>query len=84
MLWNQTFGGPENDRANSLVESSDGEFVIAGRTKSFGAGENDDLWLIKTDSTLTPTFPTTIVVASIATFAVIATVILVYIKKYKK
>jgi len=84
LLWNQTFGGSENDRANSLVESSDGEFVIAGRTKSFGAGENDDLWLIKTDSTLTSTLPTTIVVVSIATIAVIATLILVYIKKYKK
>jgi len=91
MVWNQTFGGSENDRANSLVEASDGEFVIAGRTKSFGAGESDDLWLIKTDSTLTPTptpepesFPTTIVVVSIATIAVIATAILVYIKKYKK
>jgi len=48
IVWNQTYGGTENDRANALVETSDGGFALAGRTKSFGAGEYD-FWLVKTD-----------------------------------
>ncbi|WGM89108.1 MAG: hypothetical protein NUK63_09360 [Candidatus Bathyarchaeum tardum] len=49
MLWNRTYGGSEWDVAYSLVETSDGGFMIAGYTKSFGV-ENSDLWLVKTDA----------------------------------
>jgi len=49
MEWNQTYGGAYADYAYSLVETSDGGYVIAGRTLSFGAGSND-FWLVKTDS----------------------------------
>jgi hypothetical protein len=49
MVWNQMYGGSGNDHAFSLVETSDGEFVLAGRTNSFGAGEYD-VWLVKTDA----------------------------------
>jgi hypothetical protein len=48
MEWNQTYGGTDWDVAHSLVETSDGGYVIAGNTESFGAGE-DDFWLVKTD-----------------------------------
>lgn len=48
MQWNNTYGGPEWDEAFSLVETSDSGFALAGRTKSFGAGEYD-FWLVKTD-----------------------------------
>jgi len=48
MKWNQTYGGASDDRAYALVESSDGGYVLAGSTESFGAGKAD-LWLIKTD-----------------------------------
>ena len=49
MEWNKIFGDYDLDRANSLVETSDGGFALAGYTNSFGAGHYD-FWLIKTDS----------------------------------
>ncbi|MCW4016836.1 MAG: hypothetical protein NWF06_10735 [Candidatus Bathyarchaeota archaeon] len=50
MEWNQTYGGENDDCANALIESSDGGYVLAGGTDSFGAGLYD-FWLIKTDAT---------------------------------
>jgi hypothetical protein len=47
-LWNQTFGGADYDYGYSVVETSDGGYVIAGHTDSYGAG-NADVWLVKTD-----------------------------------
>ena len=46
--WNKTYGGDGQDRAYSLVETSDGGYALAGSTWSFGAGK-DDFWLVKTD-----------------------------------
>ena len=46
-LWSRTFGGGAYDRCNSLIQTADGGLVMAGRTSSFGAG-NDDFWLVKT------------------------------------
>ena len=43
---NETFGGPEADRAASVVETSDGGFALSGLTESFGAG-GKDAWLVK-------------------------------------
>lgn len=48
MQWNKTFGGPATDIAYSLVETSDGDLVLAGQTISVGA-ESSDFWIIKTD-----------------------------------
>jgi predicted secreted protein len=49
MEWNKTYGGPELDLAQSVVEASDGGFVLVGETRSFGAGEID-FWMVKTDA----------------------------------
>lgn len=46
--WNQTYGGPELDAADSLIQTNDGGYAIAGVTHSFGAG-GKDFWLVKTD-----------------------------------
>ena len=48
MQWNKTFGGPATDIAYSLIETSNGDLVLAGQTISVGA-ESSDFWLIKTD-----------------------------------
>ena len=47
--WNNTFGGIDFDWAESLIQTSDGGFALAGCTKSYGAG-NYDMWLVKTDT----------------------------------
>ena len=49
ILWNQTYGGPDNDVAYSLLQTSDGGFLLAGFTNSFGA-RLIDAWLVKTDA----------------------------------
>jgi len=48
MEWNQTYGGTESDGACSLIAASDGGYVVAGTTRSFGAG-GVDILLIKSD-----------------------------------
>lgn len=47
--WTRTFGGTGSDAASSVQQSSDGGYVIAGTTTSFGAG-SDDVYLIRTDA----------------------------------
>ena len=49
MQWSQKYGGTSEDRAYSLIETSDGGFALAGGTHSFGAGSYD-FWLVKTDT----------------------------------
>ena len=48
-LWNKTFGGSSDDESYTVQRTTDGGFVIIGRTVSYGAG-GEDVWLIKTDA----------------------------------
>jgi len=49
LLWAKTYGGDKNDWARSVVSTSDGGFVVAGETTSFGA-VNSDFLVFKVDS----------------------------------
>jgi uncharacterized delta-60 repeat protein len=44
--WAITYGGSGRDSARSIQETSDGGYVVAGYTDSFGAG-NYDFWVLK-------------------------------------
>ncbi len=48
-IWSQTFGGDQEDRLFSIDQSTDGGFILAGTTTSFGAGSRD-VYLVKTNS----------------------------------
>jgi uncharacterized delta-60 repeat protein len=48
--WSRIYGGPDYDEAFALAPTSDGGYVVAGRTKSFGVREGgDDVWVLKLD-----------------------------------
>jgi uncharacterized delta-60 repeat protein len=48
-VWDRTFGGSGNDRATAIQTTSDGGYIVAGYTKSKGAGKSD-AWVIKLNS----------------------------------
>ena len=47
--WQKAYGGTGFDALNAVIKSSDGGYLIAGRTSSFGAGSLDGM-LIKINS----------------------------------
>jgi len=49
LQWTKTIGGKKEDGGNSLIQTSDGGYAIAGQTKSFGAG-NGDVYVVKLDA----------------------------------
>jgi hypothetical protein len=49
-IWEETYGGLQDDQARSVVETSDGGYIVAGYSNSYNAG-NYDAYLLKTDIT---------------------------------
>ncbi|MDD2889808.1 MAG: hypothetical protein PHE49_04105 [bacterium] len=47
-LWTKTFGGTKDDEGQSVVQTTDGGYVIAGYRNAYFA-DDYDAWLIKTD-----------------------------------
>jgi len=45
-IWDKTFGGTSEDWANSLIQTEDRGYMVAGWTSSMGAGKTD-IWIIK-------------------------------------
>jgi hypothetical protein len=45
----QTFGGKDYDEAKAVIQTQDGGYLIVGATKSFGAGEYYDVYVLKLD-----------------------------------
>lgn len=55
-LWEKTFGGSKDDYANSIIETSDGNYLVAGTTQSnngdvIGNRGGPDFWVIKISNT---------------------------------
>lgn len=50
LLWERTYGGPEDEFGWDMAASADGGYLIVGQSASAGAGEEDGL-LLKVDAT---------------------------------
>ena len=49
-IWHSLYGGTNSDEGTYLSEVSGGGFIIAGSSKSYGNGNWDDMWLVKTST----------------------------------
>jgi len=49
LVWERTYGGPEDDFAWALSRSSDGGYILGGQTESYGEGDKDG-YLVKVNS----------------------------------
>jgi hypothetical protein len=47
VIWQKTYGGSGDDRAQCIQQTTDGGYVVAGYTSSFGA-DIRDFWVLKT------------------------------------
>ena len=45
--WQRRYGGPDNEYAASLDLTSDGGYIVAGRTNTSGTAGGDDAWVLK-------------------------------------
>ena len=55
IIWERTLGGNSDEVANSIIESSDGSFVVAGYTGSYDGDVSEnkgqfDIWVVKLNS----------------------------------
>ena len=49
-LWTKVYGTPRQDYGHSFIETSDGGYMIVGRTYASYTGESGDAWTIRTDA----------------------------------
>lgn len=55
IIWEKNYGGHENEYANSIKQTVDGGFIVAGNSESNGSGDvennngGSDYWIIKID-----------------------------------
>jgi hypothetical protein len=49
IVWSKRYGGPREERAFSVKQTSDGGYITVARTKSFVDTTRGDVLLIKTD-----------------------------------
>jgi hypothetical protein len=49
LLWAKTYGGLNDDSPSSIIPTSDNNYIITGKTNSFGAG-SEDIYLLKVDT----------------------------------
>jgi len=47
-VWDKTLGGTSEDWANSIIQTKDGGYMVAGWTSLMGAGKTD-VWIVKLD-----------------------------------
>ena len=45
-VWNETYGGQDEEEAHSIIETSDGGYLVVGFTSSSGSGKRDG-WAVK-------------------------------------
>ncbi|NMD00744.1 MAG: hypothetical protein GYA62_13630, partial [Bacteroidales bacterium] len=48
-LWTKTYGGPYNDYANSIKQTSDGGYILCGTKDSYKINVLGDIWVLKLD-----------------------------------
>ena len=49
ILWQSAYGGSQEDSAQSIQQTADGGYVVAGTTDSFGAGDGN-FWTLNLDA----------------------------------
>jgi hypothetical protein len=76
--WSQTYGGPDDDFAYSLIKTSDGGYALAGYTDSYGAG-GFDFYLVKTDSTGSSSASSGFNLNSIVGYVIIGAIVIIVI-----
>ena len=75
MLWNQSYGGEDEDRAKDLVQTGDDGYALAAFTVSYGAGQAD-AWLIKTDADgVIPELPSNMILAAFMVAAALTVIL---------